>query len=61
MMYVHLVISGDEGIKVINNLRTYMLHNLIFDLVNNCNKVIIIPSQEKLEKAEILNISGINA
>lgn len=61
MKYVHLVISGDEGIQVINNLRTYMLHALILDLVNNSDKVVIISSQEKLEKGEILKISGVNA
>lgn len=33
----------------------------MFDLVNNCKKIVVIPSEERLEKAEILNISGVNA
>ena len=54
--YVHLIIEDEEGRQVIDNMRTYMLHSLILDLVNNSKKITILTSEEKLNKEEILNL-----
>lgn len=55
-MYAHVVIETEEGIQVINNIRTFMLMHLIMDLVNNSSKVIIVKSENKLEKSEVLEL-----
>ena len=55
-MYAHLVVYLDEGVQVINNVRTFMLMHLIMDLVNNSSKVVIVRSEKKLEKSEVLEL-----
>ena len=54
--YVHLIIDDDEGKQVINNMRAYMLHSLILDLVNNSKKITILTSDEKINKENILKL-----
>ena len=55
--YVHLIIeSEEEGKQVIENMRTYMLHSLILDLVTNSKKITILTSEDKLNKEDILKL-----
>ena len=55
--YVHLIIENEEeGKQVIENMRTYMLHSLILDLVTNSKKITILTSEEKLNKEDILKL-----
>lgn len=54
--YVHLIIEDEEGKQVIDNMRTYMLHSMILDLVNNSKKITIFTSDEKLNKENILKL-----
>ena len=54
--YVHLIIESEEGKQVIDNMRTYMLHGLILDLVTNSKKITIFTSEEKLNKEDILKL-----
>ena len=54
--FIHLIIQDDEGKQVIDNMRAYMLHSLILDLVNNSKKITILTSEEKLNKEDILKL-----
>lgn len=55
-MFAHIVIFTDEGKQVINNIKPFMVLHLIMDLVNNSDKVIIVKSEKRLEKSEVLEL-----